>query len=550
MKKKYFVLIYFLIMLTISCSHRERSDLIIFNAHVCTLDDKAPFAESFAVINGKIAASGSNKEILKKFTSDQMIDAKEKYIFPGFIDGHCHFYGYGIDVLTMTNLRGTGSFQEILDILKKHHQNSTGGWIRGRGWDQNVWTVKQFPDKTGLDSVFPNIPVLITRVDGHAALANSEALKRAGIIPDTRVNDGTVEILNGQLTGILTDNAIDLVTKVIPETNRQTEIDALKTAQNDCFKYGLTMVADAGLSNRVINLIDSLQQAGIVKMRIDAMMEPSDENVAQFMDKGVYKTERLRVGSVKLYADGALGSRGAVLLEPYSDQPDSHGLMIESPAYYKTMCEKAYAANYQVNTHAIGDSGVRCMLHVYADILMGPNDRRWRIEHAQVVKKEDFKLFGQYHIIPSIQATHATSDMYWAEDRLGKDRIKGAYAYHDLLAQNGWLVNGTDFPVENINPLFTFYAAVTRKDLKGYPPGGFQPENALTREEALKSMTIWAAKGSFMENETGSIIEGKCADFVILDKDIMTIPEAEIPSVRVIKTFVNGELVFDEGWEK
>jgi predicted amidohydrolase YtcJ len=214
------------------------------------------------------------------------------------------------------------------------------------------------------------------------------------------------------------------------------------------------------------------------------------------------------------------------------------------------MCEKAYATNFQVNTHAIGDSGVRCMLHVYADILKCPNDRRWRIEHAQVVKKEDFRLFGQYNIIPSIQTTHATSDMYWAEDRLGKERIKGAYAYHDLLLQNGWLVNGTDFPIENINPLFTFYAAVTRKDLKGYPPGGFQPDNALTREEALKSMTIWAAKGSFMENETGSIIEGKCADFVILDKDIMTIPESEIPSVRVIKTFVNGELVFNAGWEK
>jgi predicted amidohydrolase YtcJ len=531
-------------MLTSSCSTKEQADLVLYNAKIYTLDDNRPLAESFAVKKGKIAAIGSNKEILDRFISDQMIDTDHKIVMPGFIDGHCHFHSYGIKMLYLADLSGTSSLKEILDILKRHMETYPSEWILGRGWDQNDWEIRQFPDNKVLDSVFTQNPVLITRIDGHAALANSLALKKAGISADTKIEGGLIEVRNGMPTGILIDNAIDLVNNIIPVPDRSEEINALIRAQNDCFRYGITMVVDAGLSNRIINLIDTLQNIGVLSIRIDAMMTPTEDNFKQFLDKGVFKTNFLHIGSVKLYSDGALGSRGAALLEPYSDDQDNYGMMIYKPDYYKTLCQRAYNANFQVNTHAIGDSAVRFILHTYAGILKGPNDRRWRIEHAQVVDLEDLKLFGQYNIIPSIQATHATSDMYWAEDRLGHGRIKEAYAYKDLLTQNGWLINGTDFPNENMNPLFTFYAAVARKDLKGYPEGGFQTENAMTREEALQSMTIWAAKGSFWDKEIGSLEIDKFADFIILDKDIMTIPESEIPFAMVLNTYINGKEVF------
>jgi len=279
-------------------------------------------------------------------------------------------------------------------------------------------------------------------------------------------------------------------------------------------------------------------------MRVDAMLSPTEGNFEKYLYNGIYETDKLRIGSVKIYADGALGSRGACLMEPYSDKPDKIGFLINVPEYYLDVCKKAYDNGYQVNTHAIGDSGIRFILNTYAEFLKEPNDRRWRIEHSQVVHPEDFDLYGKYSIIPSIQATHATSDMYWAGDRVGEERVKGAYAYKQLLDQNGWLPNGTDFPVEEIYPLYTFYASVVRKDLEGYPEEGYQMDNALTREEALRSMTIWAAKGSFLEDKLGSIEPGKNADFVILEDDIMTIEEDQLPDVTVLNTFIAGEKVF------
>jgi predicted amidohydrolase YtcJ len=307
----------------------------------------------------------------------------------------------------------------------------------------------------------------------------------------------------------------------------------------------LTSLTDAGLEHETIRLIDSLQQAGKLKIRIDAMLSDADKDLAAIMAKGPYRKDRLTMHSVKLYADGALGSRGALLIEPYADDPENYGLMMSSPDYYRTVLKMAYDYGFQVNTHCIGDAANRMMLNLYGEFLKEKNDRRWRIEHAQVVHKDDFEMFGRYSIIPSIQSTHCTSDMYWAEDRLGPDRIRTAYAYHELLQQNGWLVNGTDFPIEEINPVLTFYAAVARMDKNGYPQGGFQPENALSREEALRTMTIWAAKGSFEEEVKGSIEPGKYADFVILDRDIMTVEQAFIPETQVLKTYLNGELVFE-----
>lgn len=320
---------------------------------------------------------------------------------------------------------------------------------------------------------------------------------------------------------------------------------ALQVAEAKCFAVGLTSVQDAGLEKDVVDMIDKMQQEGALKMRIYAILTPSEANLNSYLMKGTYSTDYLTVRSVKLYADGALGSRGARMIEAYSDDSGNIGLFMYEPAYYSKVCELALKHGFQVNTHAIGDMGNRFVLDLYSNFLKGKNDYRWRIEHAQVIHPDDFQKFKEFSIIPSVQPTHATSDMYWAENRVGPERIKGAYAYKELLSQNGWLPMGTDFPVENINPLYTFYAAVARKDLQGKPEEGFQSENALSREEAIRGMTIWAAKSAFEDNIKGSIEAGKFADFVILETDIMTEEIIKIPSTKVASTYLNGIKVFE-----
>ncbi len=528
-----------------SCKEmRTEADLILHHATLYIVDPAFSMAESIAIRNGRVMAVGSNQDIQNHYTSVNQIDMTGKFIFPGFIDAHCHFYGYGKKLLQYVDLNGTHSFDEVLQRLQEHYRSNPSEWLQGRGWDQNDWPLKEFPDNAVLDSLFPGVPVYLRRVDGHAALASTEALRRAGITAGMSIKGGEVEVKNGKMTGILLDNAMDMVAAVIPALTLHEETEALMIAQNHCLAAGLTMVVDAGLDRQTIGLIDSLQQKNRMKLRVDAMLNPEEENLQAFLPNGVYLTDKLRVGSIKLYADGALGSRGACLLEPYTDAPERTGFMIQEPVYYQSICERAYQSGYQVNTHAIGDSGVRFMLQLYASFLKGNNDRRWRIEHAQVVHPEDFSMFGSYSIIPSIQATHATSDMKWAAERLGSERIQRAYAYRQLLSENGWLPNGTDFPIEEIYPLFTFYASVVRKDHEGFPEGGFQMENALSREEALRSMTIWAAMGSFREKEIGSLEPDKWADMVVLDRDILMCPEKEILKAKVMKTFIAGEEVY------
>ena len=417
-------------------------------------------------------------------------------------------------------------------------------WVLGRGWDQNDWEVQAFPARDQLDKLFPGKPVLLTRIDGHAALANTVAMEMAGITAETSVDGGSVRVENGKPTGILIDNAINLVSKLIPESTTGKKIKALLHAQENCFAVGLTGIHDAGLGRESIKLIDSLQQSGMLNMRIYAMLSPGEKNFEAFMYKGIYKTDYLNVRSIKLFADGALGSRGALMLESYSDDPGNTGLQLTETEKLKEFCQKAYEYGYQVNTHCIGDGANRLILDLYGSVLGGQNDRRWRIEHSQIIHPDDFQKFGQYNIIPSIQTTHCTSDMYWAEERVGESRIGGAYAYKRLLEQNGWLPNGSDFPVENINPLYGYYAGITRQDQEGYPEGGFQMENALTREEALKAMTIWAAKSAFEENEKGSIEPGKFADFIVTENDLLIMAEKDIPGTRILMTFVGGNRVY------
>ncbi len=542
--KKTLVFLILTAMMTSCAQDKQKADLIVTNAQVYTVNGNFDKAEAFAVKDGKFIAVGTNDEIMEKYTSDKIVDAWNMVVYPGFNDGHSHFLSYGLSKTLNADLVGTTSFEEVIERVKHHAEQSAGEWILGRGWDQNDWQVQQFPNNEKLDEAFPDQPVVLRRIDGHALIANSEAIRRAGVTAESYVEGGEVLKENGKLTGVFIDNAMDLIERVIPSPSRQQKIKALQEAEKDCFAAGLTTVTDAGLPKQDILLIDSLQQAGALQIRVYAMMSPTKENFDHFYKKGTYFTGKLSVCSVKLYIDGALGSRGALFLEPYTDDPGNYGLQLHPEVYYDDMCRKAYDAGFQVNTHAIGDSGNRIMLKTYARYLKGPNDRRWRVEHAQVVKPEDLHYFKDYSIIPSIQTTHCTSDMYWAGERLGEERVKTAYAYHDLLQQNGWLINGTDFPVEGIEPLLTFYAAVARKDLQGWPEGGFQKENGLTREEALRSVTIWPAKGSFEEEFKGSIEPGKAADFVILEKDIMQIAEEGIPSVKIAATYLEGEQLF------
>lgn len=519
----------------ISCS-KTKVDLIVHNGNVYTVDNQFSKATAFAVKDGKFMAIGSDRSILSHYYATRTLDAQGQSIYPGFIDGHCHFVGYGETKVRFADLKGGKSFEEVLERLEKHNENNDSEWLLGRGWDQNLWEVKEFPTNTELNKRFPDKKVLITRIDGHAVLVSSNVLEIIGLNEKSNIDGGEVLLSNnGKPSGILLDNAADMAKAIIPSLDNSQKIKALKIAQHDCFALGLTGVTDAGLDIKSIALIDSLQQEGVLQMKIDAMVNPDDETMDYFMKFGVIEKERLTVRSVKIYADGALGSRGAKLLEPYSDAPETSGLFVESTDFYDHVCEKAYNAGYQVCCHAIGDGGVRMILNEYAKFLKGENDLRWRIEHSQVVNPQDLALYKEYSVIPSIQATHCTSDMPWAEERLGSERVKNAYAYKSLLEQNGWLINGTDFPIEHISPLKTFYSSVAREYLT---------DNKLSREEALKSMTIWAAKGYFAESRKGSIEIGKEADFVILSDDIMSIDDEKIPGVKVVNTFINGEMVY------
>lgn len=529
-------------MLLGSCQNKVKVDLILLSGKVYTVDQNMSQAEAVAIKDGKFVAVGSNEEINKTYQSNETLNLEGRPVYPGFIDGHCHFFGLGLQEQE-ADLVGTKSFEELLVRLQKFAANNSSKFIIGQGWDQNDWEDSSYPTKDALDSLFPKTPVVLTRIDGHAILVNQKALDLAGITGETKVEGGEIVLKDGQPTGVLIDNPMAMIQEVIPQPDRATAVKALLDAQEQCFQYGLTTVNDAGLPKEVILLVDSLQKAGVLDMRMYAMINNTSGDLDYFLNRGVIKTDRLHVQSVKAYADGALGSRGAALKEPYSDQHNHFGAMVTPVEEIYKLSERLAATDYQLNTHAIGDSANVVVLRAYEKALEGHQDRRWKVEHAQIVDQEDFHFFSD-NIIPSVQPTHATSDMYWAEDRLGPERIKGAYAYKSLLEQAGLIVLGTDFPVEYVSPFLTFYAATARKDVEGYPDSGFQADEALSREETLKGMTIWAAYSNFEEDEKGSIEVGKMADFVILDKDIMTIPLEEIPEMKAYKTFIAGKQVY------
>jgi predicted amidohydrolase YtcJ len=523
---------------------KTKVDLLVKDATIYTVDESFTVVEAFVVKNGYIVDSGTSKEMTKKYKAKSILSLQGKFVYPGWIDAHAHFVGYGLS-LNQVDLMGTSSVEEIVERCKVFAKNNPGSWVTGRGWDQNDWEVKSFPSKEDLDKVFPDTPVLLRRVDGHAGWANSKALDLAGVSKNTKVDGGDVQLENDEPTGILIDNAIGLVGKKVPSPGDDEIKAGISMAEKKCFAVGLTSVADAGLSTELVQLIDSLHKTKELKMRVNAWLDPSESNFTTFVEKGVLQTEYLSVSTLKLYADGALGSRGARMIEPYSDDPENKGLFVTEPAKLKALCQRALDNDYQVAIHCIGDDANRLVLNIYSELLKKNNDRRWRIEHAQIIHPDDFNIFGEYNIIPSVQPTHATSDMYWAEDRIGKERMKGAYSYKTLLDQLGWIPNGSDFPVEQINPIYGFYSAVARKDHSGYPADGFRMEEALSREEALRGMTIWAAKSAFEEDFKGSIEKGKLADFVVTRQDIMKIDESLLPVLKVDKTYSGGKLVYE-----
>lgn len=529
-----------------SFAQKKKADLLLYNGRLYTVDARFSVVSAMAIKEGKILETGDSKKLLAQYDATEKIDAEGHAVYPGLIDAHAHFIGYGLG-LQNADLTGTGSWDEVLQRMKEQARKRSikaGEWIVGRGWDQNDWPTKEFPTKDKLDSLFPSNPVFLTRVDGHAAIANERALNIAGVKSATQIAGGDVETKNGALTGMLVDNATELVASKIPAPSMQTLTNALLEAQQACFAVGLTTVDDCGIDYGAALFINKLQKSGQLKMRIYAMLSDAPANYNFAKKSGKLKTPFLNVSSFKVYADGALGSRGACLLQPYSDRPNWSGFLLSNQQHFDSVAAIIYNMGWQMNTHAIGDSGNRTILKIYGSYLKGKNDRRWRIEHAQVVNDADFTLFEKYNIVPSVQPTHATSDMYWAEQRLGSKRVKGAYAYKKLLQQNGWLPLGTDFPVEDISPFKTFYAAVFRMDAKGYPTGGYQMENALSREQALCGMTIWAAKSNFEEAEKGSLEKGKWADFVILDRDLMKVLAKDVLQTKVIATYIAGSKVY------
>jgi len=523
---------------------KQKIDLLIYNATVFTVDINFSKAEALAIDKGKIVEVGNSNELLEKYEAAEKTDATGKFIFPGFIDAHAHFFGYGLG-LQQANLAGTTTWEEVLGIVKIHAEKNKEGWIIGRGWNQNDWPEKQFPNNQKLNEIFPGRPVVLTRVDGHALIANEKALQLARIKTGDKIQGGEAEVKEEKLTGVLVDNAMDLVYSKIPHPSESRLKEALVAAEKNCFAAGLTTIVDCGQDYESALFVNSLQKNNVLKIRLFIMMSDKQKNYDFLYENGKIKTDRLNVCSFKLFSDGALGSRGAYLLESYSDKPGWKGLLLKPEEYFDGRAKQIFEKGFQMCTHAIGDAANRIMLKIYAKYLQEKNDRRWRIEHAQILNKDDFHFFADYNIVPSVQPTHATSDMYWAKERLGKERMKFSYAYKQLLKTNGWIPLGTDFPVEDISAIKTFYAAVFRKDSKGWPAERFQKENALSRQEAIRGMTIWAAKASFEEHEKGSIEKGKFADFVMLDTDLINADEKDILKTNILATYINGEKVYE-----
>ena len=534
------------VLFSSSCGYKsEEADLIVHNGSIVTMDAQNTMAQAVAIQGGRIIAVGAEREVLNRYKAKESIDLRGGVLVPGLMDGHAHLVGYA-DGLLEAGLFATDSWEEAVQRVVRHDAERPNEWVIGRGWDQNDWEVTDFPTRGLLDESFPEKPVFLERIDGHAVIVNRPALELAGLwnSKDEEIEGGEIlRGIDGFPTGVLIDNACGLVGQHVPKRSEAERLTALMEAQGNLLRMGITGITDAGLSPDEILRLDSLHETGDLKLRINAMVSADDTSIAWLRENGPIAKDRLTVQCVKFYMDGALGSRGALLLDPYSDRPGWHGLGTQNAAWFRKQLEDLASDSLQAATHCIGDSAVRWVLNAYEEVLGGTNDRRWRIEHAQVVSPQDFEGFGRNSVIPSVQPTHATSDMYWAGERLGRNRIRRAYAYQTLLEQLGMVALGTDFPVEDIDPRKTFLSSVARMDANGYPAEGFQSNNALTKVQTLRGMTQWVALAQFQEMDLGTIEVGKWADFTWMDRNWLKIEPMDALGTRIIGTCIAGDWV-------
>jgi predicted amidohydrolase YtcJ len=556
-------------------------DVLYVGARVYTVDKANTVVDGIATRGDRIVAVGSAADMVKELKPKRVVDLAGKTVVPGLIDAHVHLLSLGVARLTL-DLVGTKSEERVADLVRERvGASEPGQWIRGRGWDQNEWRSRQFPSHEILDRVAPNNPVYLMRVDGHAAWVNKKALEIAGITSKTPDPDGGrfLRDARGNPTGVLIDNAMEVVGKFLPPPSDKEMEEAIGRAVQECLSYGLTCVHDMGVEEEGIETYKRLIDAGNFPFRVYAALSAPGETWEKYVEPDSsgsrqgpligYGGSRLWVRAIKLYIDGALGSRGAALIEPYSDEPDNRGLTVMSEGDLRKAVDEALANGFQVCTHAIGDRGNNIVLNIYEAALQAhaAKDPRLRIEHAQVLAPNDIPRFHELGVIPSMQPTHCTSDMYWAEARLGPTRVRGAYAWRSLLNTGVIIPGGSDFPVESPNPLFGIYAAITRQDHQGKPrnaddvraffqlsaegitdtsafDGGWYASQKMTSEEALRAFTAWAAYAGFQEDLLGSLERGKLADFVVLSKDIMTVPPLEILNTTVERTILGGSEVY------
>lgn len=549
-------------------------DRLYVNATIYTMDDSGTVADAIAVSGGSIVGVGTMDELQERFSPKEVVDLEGKTVLPGFIDAHAHLLSLGFARMTL-DLVGSPSESHIASLVQEHVASSApGGWIRGRGWDQNLWTSKRFPTHRVLDPVSQDHPVFLERIDGHAGWANARAMEEAGITDKTKDPQGgkIVRDAQGNPTGVFIDAAMDLVTRVIPPPTEEEMERALRIAIGECLQYGITTVHDMGTSRAEIELYKRTIDRGEFPFRVYAAINGPGETWQHFLENGPivnYGNGRLAVRAIKMYIDGALGSRGAALMEPYSDDPANRGLTLTSGEDLRVVVEQALSKGFQVCTHAIGDRGNTIVLDVYEAAIKERNtsDARLRVEHAQVLFPGDFSRFRALGVIPGMQPTHCTSDMFWAEARLGPARVRGAYAWQSILSTGSIIAGGSDFPVEDPNPLWGIYAAVTRQDHRGIPAnagdvekhvqrsndriddptvfdGGWYQSEKMTREQAVRAFTAWAAFSGFQDQSIGSLEEGKMADFIVLSRDVFKVEPMDLLTTVVEQTFLGGEQVY------
>jgi predicted amidohydrolase YtcJ len=544
----------FLLAVTAPATARAQApaDLIVTARHIYTVDPVRPTVAALAVRGGRIAFAGSVREAMAlRGPQTRLLELGERTVIPGIVDAHLHLLGLG-QALRMVDLVGTRSYDQVIQrVAARAREVRAGEWIRGRGWNQNDWPDTRFPTNEALSRAVPDNPVVLERVDGHAILVNARALALAGITASTPDPAGgrIVRNADGSPTGVFVDNAQGLIDRVVPPPSREETRAAILAAVAEANRWGLVGVHDAGVSSGTIELYEELARAGRFSLRDYVMVSGDSADVARAFQRGPQSAlydGHLWIRAIKMFADGALGSRGAALLEDYSDDPGNRGLVVTDPTRIRSVAIEALRRGFQVCTHAIGDRGNRLVLDAYQAALdsVPVPDHRFRIEHAQILNHQDLPRFAELGVIPSMQTSHQTSDMYWATSRLGPTRVLGAYAWRSLLASGVVIPNGTDAPVEAVNPLIGFHAALTRQDANGWPAGGWFPAERMTRDEALRSMTIWPAYAAFMEGVAGSLTPGKYADFDVLDQDIMTVASERLLETHVLLTVLAGQVVY------